>query len=133
MAAVAVLDVPVPLSLLLTHALQLFHFSPFHSQMETQTAEALLAQLKDIFFYVTIVESALTVSTFSTIPGSILYGTPPAKVSALELFKVSPAVLEGKGNIDERAATRRLMDVLDDEESIPGLITKLSEEPTERL
>ena len=55
------------------------------------------------------------------------------KVSAFDLFKVSPAVLESKGTADERAATRRLMDLIDTEDKIPDLITTLSEEPTERL
>ena len=39
----------------------------------------------------------------------------------------------GLGDQDQRAAVRRLVDVLSDETMVAGLITVLSEEPTERL
>ena len=39
----------------------------------------------------------------------------------------------GEGDQDQRAAVRRLVDVLRDESMVPELITVLSEEPTERL
>jgi hypothetical protein len=84
------------------------------------------------FFYVTVIRSAPAASDFSKICGSIVYETPPAKVSAVDLFDISPKVLMGLGDQDQRAAVRRLVDVLSDESMVAGL-TVLSEEPTERL
>ena len=101
--------------------------------MDKQRADDLIKSLKDIFFYVTVVESAPAVSNFSTIQGSILYGTPPGKVSAQSLFNVSSEVLMGGGNPDERSATRRLMAVLDDTKSIKALKTSIEETETERM
>ena len=44
------------------------------------------------FFYVTVVRSAPAASDFSKICGSIVFEPPPAKVSAVDLFDVSPKV-----------------------------------------
>ena len=80
-----------------------------------------------------MIRSAPAASDFSKICGSIVYETPPAKVSAVDLFDISPKILMGLGDQDQRAAVRRLVDVLSDKTMVAGLITVLSEEPTERL
>ena len=102
--------------------------------MDEDTAKVVLAHLKEVSFYVTVVKSAPVAANFSRIQGSIVYGTSPARILATTLFKVSPGVLAGEGCRDTRAATRRLMDLLSNEKDIvPELQMRLYEESTERM
>ena len=65
--------------------------------MDEDTAKVVLAHLKEVSFYVTVVKSAPVAANFSRIQGSIVYGTSPARILATTLFKVSPGVLAGEG------------------------------------
>ena len=101
-------------------------------------ADSVLAYLRKVYFYVMLVQSAPAAGQFSRISGSIIgLSTNPrlhAKVSALEVFKIPKAVLRGlEGNRDVRMAVQRLTDTLASNAEIPGLVTSILEEPTERL
>ena len=96
--------------------------------------EEVLANLRRIYFYVMVVRSAPAAGEFSRISSSFVYESSPTKVSALELFEVSDTLQRGQeGNEDVCAAVRRLKETFATDSAIPGLVTSLQEESTERL
>ena len=96
--------------------------------------DEIMANLRSIYFYSMVLQSAPSAGEFSCISGSFVYEPSPVKVSALDLFDISKTILQGKeGNADVHAAVRCLKDTLATDAAIPGLVTSLLEEPRERL
>ena len=93
-----------------------------------------MKHLRDTYFYVTVVQSCPTACEFSRIAASMVYQPSPTEVSALDLFETSQAMLEGReADLDVRAPIQRLQETLTVDALIPGLVTSIMEEPTERL
>ena len=101
--------------------------------MEANSAAQLIEKLQTIYAYVVVVKSAPAVGRFSTVPGHISYEKVSDKISVGELFRIEPAVLEGRGTTHHQRAAKRLMDVLRDREKILSVPQRIAEVATEKL
>ena len=106
------------------------------SQMDKTTASKLLAELNGIYAYFVVIKSASAAGSFSQLPGSIVFEEPSVRIPARKLFTSNILDIlkcDDTCNRHQRAAVRRLKQVLEDQTTVSELATTLSSEPTERL
>lgn len=83
-----------------------------------------------------MIKSASAAGSFSQLPGSIVFEEPSVRIPARKLFTSNILDIlkcDDTCNRHQRAAVRRLKQVLEDQTTVSELATTLSSEPTERL